>query len=57
MSIYEHLIAEAEICEKMARTDGSVKEQKEWKKRARFYRRQAKELKPEVALREWRGEF
>lgn len=56
MSIYEYLVREAEICEEMACIDGDPREQKEWKKRARLYRRRAKELKPEVASREWRGE-
>ena len=56
MTFYEYLVTEASICEEMALVDGDAREQKEWRKRARSLRRHAKELSPEVAKKEWRGE-
>ena len=56
MTFFEYLMRQAGICEKMALIDGDTREQKEWKERARVFRRHAKELSPEVAKKEWQGE-
>ena len=56
MTFFEYLMSHADICEKMALSDGDAREQKEWKKRARILRRHAKELSPEAAKKEWQGE-
>ena len=56
MTCYEYCIKEAELYEEMALKEEDPCEKKEWKKQARICRKRAKELLPEVASREWRGE-